>query len=404
MNITIQKFGGTSTSSVPTRQLMYTHILKAVKQQKKVVAVVSAMGRFDDPYATDTLYSLVGQNALTDSEMDRLASIGEDIATLVIKAELNKMGLNVTSLTNQELGIITDDHFQKANIIELDGSMILEKLKDYDVIICPGFQGHTKDGRLTTLGRGGSDLSAIALGVSLNADAVEIYSDVNGIYTADPRIVQDAIKINYISHQAMMALAKQGAKVLNYRCVALANKHNVPIHARSSFNDDDGTLVTSSNKNQYLEISGVAGKSGLTLIRLSGFKNDKYSNDLLDEALNNINIKPIANFHDENSNYSLIFDSKEVSEAIEVLKEVQLTLDFDRIIVRGRVGCVSFVSDFLQDRKEYFIQAHEVLDQMGINIIMETCIGITAVYYIDRNDVSLAQSLLHQHFYSKGGR
>ncbi|CVH77058.1 Aspartokinase [Clostridiales bacterium CHKCI006] len=400
MNITIQKFGGTSTSSVPTRRMMYSHILEAISHQQKVVAVVSAMGRFDDPYATDTLYSLVGETALDDEELDRLVHIGEDIAALVIKGELFKLGLKVTSVTNQELGIITDDHFQEANIIDLDGSMILEKLQTYDVVICPGFQGHTRDGRITTLGRGGSDLSAIALGVSLKASSVEIYSDVNGIYTADPRVVANPTKIDCISHQAMLALALQGAKVLNHRCVELASRFQVTIHARSSFSHEQGTLVTSDPNADYPEIAGIAGKSGLTLIRLLGFPNTAGANELLKNELERKKVKPSAAVYSEEGDYSLIFDSQQISNAIEALKEVQMQLDFDRIVVRGRVGCVSFVSEKLAEEKRRFYEARKALESFGVNIILDTCENISAVYYIDRNEVSKTQRLLHQYFFN----
>lgn len=400
MNITIQKFGGTSTSSVPTRRMMYSHILEAISNQQKVVAVVSAMGRFDDPYATDTLYSLVGENALNDEELDRLVHIGEDIATLVIKGELFKLGVKVTSVTNHELGIITDDHFQEANIIDLDGSMIMEKLKNHDVVICPGFQGHTQDGKVTTLGRGGSDLSAIALGVSLKASSVEIYSDVNGIYTADPRVVSNPTKIDCISHKAMLALALQGAKVLNHRCVELASRYQVTIHARSSFSHENGTLVTSDPHIMYPEIAGIAGKSGLTLIRLLGFPDTASANELLKTELMRKQTQPIASVRGEECNYSLIFDSQQISKAIEALKEVQLQLDFDRIVVRGRVGCVSFVSEKLAYDQALFFEAQEALESLGVNIILDTCSDISAVFFIDRNEVSKAQRLLHQHFFN----
>ena len=207
MKIIIQKFGGTSTATPHSRRLIYDHIQRACNNGYKVIAVVSAMGRFDDPYATDTLLSLVNKNNLTNEELDRLMSLGETISTLVVKSEFKDINLNVTTISNDELGIITDDAFSSASIIETKNDALLSKLEKYDVLICPGFQGQTENHVLTTLGRGGSDLSAIALAVSLNAESVEIYSDVNGVYTADPRIVPNAFKLPYITHKAMLKLS-----------------------------------------------------------------------------------------------------------------------------------------------------------------------------------------------------
>ena len=199
MSIIVQKYGGTSTRSKETRGQMYKNIIREINKGNKVVAVVSAMGRYDDPYATDTLLSIVNKDDLTDEEIDRLSSIGETISTLVCKSELSHLGYIVETVTNNELGIMTDSHYQDASITTVEGKHILSKLENADIVICPGFQGYSQKGKITTLGRGGSDLSAVAIGVAINASEVEIYSDVSGIYTADPRIVPDAKKLNYIS-------------------------------------------------------------------------------------------------------------------------------------------------------------------------------------------------------------
>ena len=243
MNIIVQKFGGTSTRSRETRSVMYNNIIREINNGNKVVAVVSAMGRYDDPYATDTLLSIVNTKQLTDEEIDRLTSIGETISTLVCKGEMASLGYKTATITNDELGIVTDSTFNNATINQVEGKDIIEKLNYADVVFCPGFQGHSIHGKITTLGRGGSDLSAVAIGVAVDASEVEIYSDVNGIYTADPRIVPDAIKLDYISYAEMLELSKNGAKVLNHRCVQLAASHNIAIHARSSFEDIKGTYV-----------------------------------------------------------------------------------------------------------------------------------------------------------------
>ena len=212
---------------------------------------------------------------LTDEEIDRLTSIGETISTLVVKSELAKKGYTVETVTNAELGILTDSHHQNATITTVEGKHILDKLKNADIVICPGFQGYSQNGKITTLGRGGSDLSAVAIGVAIDANEVEIYSDVNGIYTADPRIVPDAKKLNYISYAEMLELSNNGAKVLNHRCVQLAAKHDIVIHARSSFDESQGTYVLGDEKimkdhlNQFI-ISGITGSQNEARITLVG--------------------------------------------------------------------------------------------------------------------------------------
>ena len=186
-----------------------------------------------------------------------------------------KNGYVVDTVTNGELGILTDSHHQNATITTVEGKHILDKLKNADIVICPGFQGYSQNGKITTLGRGGSDLSAVAIGVAIDANEVEIYSDVNGIYTADPRIVPDAMKLNYISYSEMLELSKNGAKVLNHRCVQLAAKHDIVIHARSSFDESQGTYVLGDEKimkdhlNQFI-ISGITGSQNEARITLVG--------------------------------------------------------------------------------------------------------------------------------------
>ena len=212
MEVIVQKFGGTSTRNEETREHMYKNIIRELEAGNKVVAVVSAMGRYDDPYATDTLLSIVDTDELTDEEIDRLTSIGETISTLVCKSELSKKGYRVETVTNRELGIMTDSTHTNATIHNVEGKHILEKLENADIVICPGFQGYSQNGKITTLGRGGSDLSAVAIGIAIEASEVEIYSDVNGIYTADPRIVPDARKLDYISYAEMLELSRNGQK------------------------------------------------------------------------------------------------------------------------------------------------------------------------------------------------
>ena len=407
MKIIVQKFGGTSTRSIETREHMYKNIIREHDKGNKVVAVVSAMGRYDDPYATDTLLSIVHTDQLTDEEIDRLTSIGETISTLVVKSELAKKGYVVDTVTNGELGILTDSHHQNATITTVEGKHILDKLKNADIVICPGFQGYSQNGKITTLGRGGSDLSAVAIGVAIDANEVEIYSDVNGIYTADPRIVPDAMKLNYISYSEMLELSKNGAKVLNHRCVQLAAKHDIVIHARSSFDESQGTYVLGDEKimkdhlNQFI-ISGITGSQNEARITLVGV--DAKVNgagelfEKIADANVNVNVFSQALVGGGRMDISLIINDKDVPAVVEVINDLKETLKTKKTIVRGNIGKVAVIGVGIKNNKGMFQKVYNTLMSHDINVEMTSCSEINISCYIDRDDVKRAQVLLHEAF------
>ena len=407
MKIIVQKFGGTSTRSIETREHMYKNIIREHDKGNKVVAVVSAMGRYDDPYATDTLLSIVHTDQLTDEEIDRLTSIGETISTLVVKSELAKKGYVVDTVTNGELGILTDSHHQNATITTVEGKHILDKLKNADIVICPGFQGYSQNGKITTLGRGGSDLSAVAIGVAIDANEVEIYSDVNGIYTADPRIVPDAMKLNYISYSEMLELSKNGAKVLNHRCVQLAAKHDIVIHARSSFDESQGTYVLKNKKimkdhlNQFI-ISGITGSQNEARITLVGV--DAKVNgagelfEKIADANVNVNVFSQALVGGGRMDISLIINDKDVPAVVEVINDLKETLQAKKTIVRGNIGKVAVIGVGIKNNKGMFQKVYNTLMSHDINVEMTSCSEINISCYIDRDDVKRAQVLLHEAF------
>lgn len=407
MKIIVQKFGGTSTRSIETREHMYKNIIREHDKGNKVVAVVSAMGRYDDPYATDTLLSIVHTDQLTDEEIDRLTSIGETISTLVVKSELAKKGYVVDTVTNAELGILTDSHHLNATITTVEGKHILDKLKNADIVICPGFQGYSQNGKITTLGRGGSDLSAVAIGVAIDANEVEIYSDVNGIYTADPRIVPDAMKLNYISYSEMLELSKNGAKVLNHRCVQLAAKHDIVIHARSSFDESQGTYVLGDEKimkdhlNQFI-ISGITGSQNEARITLVGV--DAKVNgagelfEKIADANVNVNVFSQALVGGGRMDISLIINDKDVPAVVEVINDLKETLQAKKTIVRGNIGKVAVIGVGIKNNKGMFQKVYNTLMSHDINVEMTSCSEINISCYIDRDDVKRAQVLLHEAF------
>ncbi|WP_139488927.1 aspartate kinase [Brevibacillus dissolubilis] len=247
MKILVQKFGGSSLTTEDCRMRAITHIKKALAEGYALVVVVSAMGRKGDPYATDTLLQLIKQNgdALNPREHDMLLHTGEIISACVMSSMLGAEGIESTILTGGQANIVTTDDFNNAQIQHIDPSRIKEELSQGRVVIVPGFQGRTDNWEITTLGRGGSDTSATALGVALQAEIVDIFTDVDGIMTADPRIVEEAQPLSTVTYTEICNMAHLGAKVIHPRAVEIAMQGNVPIRVRSTFTEEPGTLVTS---------------------------------------------------------------------------------------------------------------------------------------------------------------
>ena len=247
MKILVQKFGGTSVASPEARIAVKDKVQKAVRRGLAPVVVVSAMGRKGEPYATDTLLGVLKQTNLSVNvrELDMMMCCGEIISACVMAATLQKFGINAMALTGGQAGIITDSQFGAARIKNINVSNLHHLLESGVIPIVCGFQGMTENnGKFTTLGRGGSDTTAAALGAALHAECIEIYTDVDGIMTADPRLVKDASILKQISYGEVCQMAHQGAKVIHPRAVEIAMKKNIPLVVKSTFSDAPGTLIT----------------------------------------------------------------------------------------------------------------------------------------------------------------
>ncbi len=232
------KFGGTSLKSVTTREYAYHHIEKNVKNYK-IVLVVSAMGRYPDGYATDTLLSH-GSEQMNKEEKAWLASIGEQYSALKICAELLEKGYKARAIPYQEAGIISDHKYNYANVVSLENQTILDAFNQVDIIVVSGFIARNSSYKVTTLGRGGSDFSAVLFANMLNLKHVEIFSDVDGVYEEDPNINTHAKKFSCLSYDEMLNL---NSKVLHDRCVSYAKQHQIKIHLLGTFSDNEGTYI-----------------------------------------------------------------------------------------------------------------------------------------------------------------
>lgn len=327
MKIIIQKFGGTSVSTEERRERVVTKVRQAINEGYCPVVVVSAMGRKGDPYATDTLLSLLDNNFKRKNlqAVDMLMCCGELLSSVVMSNILMNNGIQAVPLTGGQAGIITDDNFSKADYIDLRPELIMSVLEQGKVPVVTGFQGITEKGYFTTLGRGGSDTSACIIGKSLNADAIHIYTDVDGIMTADPRIVDNASLIDVISYNEVFQLADQGAKVIHPKAIDIARKANIPLVIKNTMTNCKGTLINSlgSERSSNL-ISGITHSSNRiqVTVRLDdNTGNDAYRNLLDILAKNNISLDLINIFPREQI-FTIDADQKDV--LIKLLADAEL--------------------------------------------------------------------------------
>jgi aspartate kinase len=407
MKIIVQKFGGTSVRDEKGRDLAYKHIQRALSEGYKVVVVVSAMGRKGDPYATDTLLSLVGGNQawLSKRELDMLMSCGELISSVVFTNLLNSRGVKATALNGAQAGFLTNSDFNNAKIIEMKCDRLLEELEHHDVVVVTGFQGATENGDTTTLGRGGSDTSASALGAALNAEFIDIFTDVEGVMTADPRIVEDARPLSVVTYNEICNMAYQGAKVIHPRAVEIAMQAKVPIRVRSTYSESEGTLVTSQanarqkgSDVQERLITGIAHVSGVTQIKVFA-KEGHY--DLQAEVFKAMANEQISvDFINISPNGVVYTVTNDVTDkAIGVLKE----LGYEPVVTR-HCAKVSTVGAGMTGMPGVAAKIVGALSEQGIQILQSADSHTTIWVLVKEEDLKEAVNALHRAFeLSKAG-
>jgi aspartate kinase len=298
MDIVIQKYGGTSVASAAGQHIMINNVKACIEKNEKPLIVVSAMGRKGDPYATDTLINLyqeIYKGEDIKADQDLLMSCGEVISATLIANRFRAQGLKTKVISGQLLGIVTDDNYGNANVLHVNPSKIREALSDYDLCVVTGFQGVTQDGFITTLGRGGSDATAVLLGEALSVNRVEIYTDVDGVMTADPRMVNRAKVLSEISYEEVYQMAIDGAKVIDSKAIAIAKRAGIDLWVKNTFKDVPGTrifketqvlrkaMVTAvTHKNDIVQFRfTIDGKSPMFDKLLDGLAERKISIDLI---------------------------------------------------------------------------------------------------------------------------
>ena len=400
MEIIVQKYGGTSMADAECIKNVAQKVLRAKKEGKKVVVVVSAPAGM-----TDDLIRRAKEISAKPSgrELDMILSTGEQISISLLAMAIHEMGEEAISFTSAQVGILTDGVHTKAKIEAINTSKILSELEQDKVVIIPGFQGVTKELEITTLGRGGSDTSAVALGVALKAEEVEIYTDVDGIYTADPRIVPKAHKIETISFDEMLEMAGAGAKVLHLRSVELAAKNNLPIHLRSSFTDTKGTYVVGEDTSmEKVFVRGVAHTTNNAKITIAELKNSSKNIAYIfnEIAKNNINVDVITqnNISKEEITISFTVTEEDYDRALELTKVLAEKVEAKEVSGNIGVAKVCVIGVGMKSTPGVAARVFECLSQneVEIDLISTSDINITCV--IKQEDYSKAVLAIHNEF------
>lgn len=396
MEIIVQKFGGTSVSTEERRKQLGTKVKAAIDNGMSPVVVVSAMGRKGDPYSTDTLLSLVGKKFMSDNKnaQDLLMSCGEIISSVVVCNTLYNYGIKAAPLTGGQAGILTDDNFTNASFINTDPSKVLELVKNGIVPVVTGFQGITKDGLITTLGRGGSDTSACILGVALKAKEIEIYTDVDGIMTADPRLVDDVSLIDEVTYNEVYQLADQGAKVIHPKAVDLAKKANIPLIIKNTMSDSKGTLiirdVSEENKRFITGITHLDNRIQVR-VRLSENPNHAAYRSLLDSlAKNNISLD-LINIFPAHQIFTINADEK------EKLNQVLTKANINFTTVEG-CSTIAIVGSGMTGVPGVMAKIINTLTENNIEVLQTTDSNITIWCLIYTSKLAQAMNLLHEKF------
>jgi aspartate kinase len=345
VSLVVQKYGGSSVADSQKILNVAKRIIETKKKGNKVVVVVSAMGD-----TTDELLKLASE--ITDSpperELDMLLSTGEQVSIALLSMAIKELGEQVISFTASQAGIFTDQKHTKAKILNINTDKIKRELDRDKIVIVAGFQGVTEDYEITTLGRGGSDTTAVALAAALEANLCEIYTDVDGVYTADPRLVKEAKKLSLISYDEMLELASLGAKVLHPRAVECAKNNGVPLVVRSTFNDNAGTLLKEVvNMERIRPVSGIAHDINVAKITLYDVPDRpgvaaEIFKALAKEGINVDIIVQSAN-RAEFNDISFTVSHDELNKALTIVKEVAKKLGSKRVEYNSRVAKVSIV-------------------------------------------------------------
>lgn len=398
-NIVVQKYGGTSVGNAERIMNVAKRVIETKKSGNKVVVVVSAMGDTTD----ELIEKAYGVNLRPNNrEMDMLLTTGEQISISLLTMAIHSLDEDAISLTGPQAGIQTTDVHKNARIKNIDTSRLKKELTDHNIVIVAGFQGIDSLGDITTLGRGGSDTSAVALACALNAQRCEIYTDVDGVYTTDPRIVPEAKKINKISYDEMLELASLGAGVLHPRSVELARKYNLPMMVKSSLNNNSGTEVVEVSALEKAIVSGVTKDDNIVKISVLEVPDRPGIAFQLFSALAKNNVffdMIIQNVTQRNVNdITFTVAADDLKDALDVTSKVSEELGAKKVIYDESVVKVSIVGTGIAGSADIASAFFQTLSDLGINIEMISTSEIKISCIIEQEKGEEALKALHKRF------
>ena len=401
MSIIVMKFGGTSVADIDCIKNVANKVAAQYKKNKKIVVVVSAMSG-----TTNNLIDLTKQVSKGGNlqEYDVVVSSGEQITAGLLSMALNSKEIPSRSFMGWQIPVLTDNTFSKANIAEISIDVLMHALNRNEIAVIPGFQGVTDENQITTLGRGGSDTSAVAIASALNAKRCDIYTDVDGIYTADPRMVPKAKKLDKISYEEMLEMASQGAKVLQTRSVALAMKYKLKIKVLSSFENKEGTLVL--HEDEIMEkknVSGIAFSLDEAKLTVIGIPDKPGQASILFKSLGlkAINVDMIAQSSSANksaTDLSFTVPKNELEDAISTIKSVQKKIGFKSIISDSDVAKISVIGIGMKTQAGVAQKMFDVLAEKNINLKVISTSEIKISVLIEAAYMELAARSLHTAF------
>ncbi|WP_458737780.1 aspartate kinase [Bacillus pumilus] len=400
MGLIVQKFGGTSVGSTEKIRNAAERVIAEREARHDVVVVVSAMGK-----STDVLVDLAEE--LTDHpskrEMDMLLATGEQVTISLLTMALQAKGYDAISFTGWQAGMKTEQVHGNARIVDIDESRIKEELSAGKVVVVAGFQGIADNMHITTLGRGGSDTTAVALAAALKADKCDIYTDVSGVFTTDPRYVPAARKLAGISYDEMLELANLGAGVLHPRAVEFAKNYQVPLEVRSSIENESGTLIEEeSSMEQNLVVRGIAFEDQITRVTVCGLSSGltTLSTIFTTLAKQNINVDIIIQSVTSTNQTSISFSVKtdDLSKTVEVLEEYKGALGYEQIETESKLAKVSIVGSGMVSNPGVAAEMFAVLAEKDIQVKMVSTSEIKVSTVVGRDDMVKAVEALHDAF------
>jgi aspartate kinase len=396
----VQKFGGTSVGTAEKILHVADRIIQEKDNGNDVVVVVSAMGK-----STDQLVALAEQITAKPSkrEMDMLLTTGEQVTISLLSMALKEKGYDAISFTGWQAGIETEAAHGNARIMEINPDKIKRELANGKIVVVAGFQGASNDHQITTLGRGGSDTTAVALAAALNADKCDIYTDVTGVFTTDPRYVKTARKLEAISYDEMLELANLGAGVLHPRAVEFAKNYNVPLEVRSSIESERGTIIEEDTKmEQNLVVRGIAFEDQVTRVSVLGLSNELTTLSTIFSTLANhsLNVDIIiqSTTSDNKTSISFSVKTRDLEDTITILEQHKSVLNYERIESESGLSKVSIVGSGMVSNPGVAAEMFEVLAKQGIEVKMVSTSEIKVSTVISGEHMVNAVDILHSTF------